>query len=173
MLDSIDVMWGEFEWMPADGDVQMEIILPAVLGAFNLCFSIYGAAAAFKSRSAKEYDMLLACVVTTGCVNMVAAYMRRNVADNWFGWAFTMTLMLDSILNLSTAFRILRAYPTRDRHALPRYAPGASIHIPVQYNKPQPVVDHKPAVQYMPAAQSQEEAEANDFVWIDEKGYPA
>ncbi|KAJ7456883.1 hypothetical protein FB451DRAFT_1183422 [Mycena latifolia] len=126
MLDSIDAIWGEFCWIShvAGGDIQMSIILPAVLGAFNLCFSIYAASAAFKSRTEAEYNMLLACVVTTGFVNMVAAYLRHNIDDDWFGWAFTVSLMLDSLLNISTAYRIVRAYQ-RDLLTLPQYLPVA------------------------------------------------
>ncbi|KAJ6578892.1 hypothetical protein DFH09DRAFT_1310858 [Mycena vulgaris] len=124
MLDFIDAIWGESYYLAGFTEGDIQLLLPAVLGAFNLCFSIFGATATFKSRSQKEYDMLLACVLATGCVNMLAAYLRQNAEDTWFGWGFTMTLILDSVLNLSTAFRIMRAYREEmDTDTLPRYMP--------------------------------------------------
>ncbi|KAJ7146077.1 hypothetical protein C8R44DRAFT_756515 [Mycena epipterygia] len=127
-VDYIDAIWGEFSSIPqiTGGDAQLGLILPAVLGVFNLCFSIFGATAVVKSRTEGEYDALLLCVITTGSVNMLAAYLRRNIDDTWFGWTFTMTLMLDSILNLTTAYRIMRAY-REDMFALPQYMPMSQI----------------------------------------------
>ncbi|KAJ7079956.1 hypothetical protein B0H15DRAFT_804214 [Mycena belliarum] len=112
MLDFIDLVWGEFSLMPGvpSGDFQVGLALPSVLLVFNFCFSIYAATVTFKSRTEAEYNMLLACVVTTGCVNMVAAYMFGNIQEDWLGYAFTITLVADSLLNLSTAFRVARAY---------------------------------------------------------------
>ncbi|KAJ7730367.1 hypothetical protein DFH07DRAFT_173240 [Mycena maculata] len=123
--DYIDLVWGEFPGIPdvIGGDAELDLILASVLGIFNLCFSIFGATSVIKSRSTKDYDMLLSCVVTTGCVNMLVAYLRRNSTDDsWLGWAFTVTLMLDAVLNATTAFRIVRAYPL-DAYTLPQYMP--------------------------------------------------
>ncbi|KAJ6463390.1 hypothetical protein C8R45DRAFT_1176986 [Mycena sanguinolenta] len=93
----------------------------AILSIMNLCMSIYGATTV-ESRSQQKQDTVLACVITTACVNIIAAYIRRDIDDTWFGCAFTTVLVLDSLLNFTTAARIMRTYAS-DRLELPKSMP--------------------------------------------------
>jgi hypothetical protein len=160
--------WGEPCWVAGSSgaSIQLQPLL-LVLSAFNLwcaliettrldqrltghprSFSIYGATVVFKSGSKKNYDGLLACVFATGCINMLAAYMRQSIEDSWFGWMFTMTLMLDSLLNLSTAYAIMMAERTPESEGceptLPQYMP-------------------------VPSLQPEEKGSREVEVWVDEK----
>jgi hypothetical protein len=85
-------------------------------------------ATAFESTSDEKQDTLLICVIITGCINILAAYVRRNVEDTWFGWAFTVMLLLDSLLNLTTAVRIMKAY-SRNEPELPQYMSEVKLEI--------------------------------------------
>ncbi|KAF7326623.1 hypothetical protein MVEN_02599000 [Mycena venus] len=89
--------------------------------------SIVGATAS-EPKTQKKQDVVLACVITTGCVNMVAAYVRRNTEDTWFGWMFTVILLLDSLLNLATAVRIMKTYGERESE-LPQYTPLLKVEV--------------------------------------------
>ncbi|KAF7300264.1 hypothetical protein MKEN_01350500 [Mycena kentingensis (nom. inval.)] len=93
-LDSYDLVW-------------------AILGFLNLSFSLFSATAAVKSRTEREYDLLLGCIILTGLTNLVSAYIRHNTLtsdDSWFAWGYTITLVIDSLLNLATAARVVWAY---------------------------------------------------------------
>ncbi|KAK7014205.1 hypothetical protein R3P38DRAFT_3205798 [Favolaschia claudopus] len=90
--------------------------------------SIFSATAVEQQpQTNKKQDILLACVTTTGCVNLIAAYMRRNMCeDTWFGQVFTVVLLADSVLNVTTAMRIVkRCYYEEnvEGEVLPRYMP--------------------------------------------------
>jgi hypothetical protein len=81
-------------------------------------------------RNARKQGMLLACVLTTGCVNILAAYVWRHTEATWFGWVFTITFMLDSLLNLTIALRIIKAYGTNaNEPELPQYMPSVQMEI--------------------------------------------
>ncbi|KAJ7855024.1 hypothetical protein B0H14DRAFT_3648349 [Mycena olivaceomarginata] len=99
----------------------------AILSILNLCTSIFSATA-FESTSDEKQDTLLICVIITGCINILAAYVRRNAEDTWFGWAFTVMLLLDSLLNLTTAVRIMKAY-SRNEPELPQYMSEVKLEI--------------------------------------------
>ncbi|KAF7373503.1 hypothetical protein MSAN_00560200 [Mycena sanguinolenta] len=96
-----------------------------MLSIMNLCMSVYGATTA-ESTSQKKQDTVLACVITTACVNIIAAYIRRDIDDTWFGWTFTTVLLLDSLLNFTTAARIMKTCAS-DGLELPKCMPQVKV----------------------------------------------